>query len=651
MSIPSGQRARTKASDLSDIFRSAHGSRHSSKPGTVTGSSPTSAPVPADKPAVTKPRRSMLPFLGRKKPAEQYPVQPAAASARKSSVGPSPVNTLRRSFGNGHAVLMITPSTSGSCLEPPLPSSLPPLDVSPSTLGSKIAAHFTPLRSPSKAKSRHSLPQKPVVATPPTSSPTALSPPMPDLRTTSAESQRSSTQSRSTTPRPYRAPQSSAAGHGDNEEFSDLFTLPSQLKQPSKSVSPAVNTNLAYSTKRSAEVSPASITPPSSPRLQFPIPPSTIGRPSLAVTERRPMRNSGESNRKELASIPPQRSKIVVDNMSDRTAFTDLSSEDDRRRSYQRTISYSGSDTDASRAYDSGSGRAGFRHTASLPKSSMKPLAPSTKKAPSGSLANTSAPNCPQVVASQSSRLPGISPRPRANTLSITSNLIAPVKSVPVKATIMPDATADELREALVLQRKKHALLQQYVVTVTKRYEDDRTAMAKTVEKLERDIRKKTREIEGLRWLVIHNGAAGDIDAAASLARSSLSLQDDGDVPDGGQASSPSSRDAPAPNHGLRDGPSSLGQQDLGIHFPHTRQSSSSAEVLSDVVANSATSSQTSLSFLSLAASSSSPLSAIPEQLPHISRRGAPEIERRTTGYEGAPPYLACTYLDPIIWD
>lgn len=53
--------------------------------------------------------------------------------------------------------------------------------------------------------------------------------------------------------------------------------------------------------------------------------------------------------------------------------------------------------------------------------------------------------------------------------------------------------------------------------------------MAKTIQMLEREVRKKVREIEGLRWLVIHNGGADDIDAAANLARASLVTLDDGD--------------------------------------------------------------------------------------------------------------------------
>lgn len=101
----SAQRVRTKAPDFSELFRSTHGSRHSSRTGAGTGSSPSSTPSPGEKAIGTKApsRRSMLPFLGRKKP-EQSAV-PATSLPRKSvghaAYSATPVNTVRRSFGNG----------------------------------------------------------------------------------------------------------------------------------------------------------------------------------------------------------------------------------------------------------------------------------------------------------------------------------------------------------------------------------------------------------------------------------------------------------------------------------------------------------------------------------------------------------------------
>lgn len=104
---PPAQRARSKAPDFSELFRSANGSRYSSRTGSGAGSSPSSSPSSGEKPAGTKAssRRSMLPFLGRKKTAEQTAV-PALPTPSRKSVGNAaysvtPVNTVRRSFGNG----------------------------------------------------------------------------------------------------------------------------------------------------------------------------------------------------------------------------------------------------------------------------------------------------------------------------------------------------------------------------------------------------------------------------------------------------------------------------------------------------------------------------------------------------------------------
>lgn len=149
---------------------------------------------------------------------------------------------------------------------------------------------------------------------------------------------------------------------------------------------------------------------------------------------------------------------------------------------------------------------------------------------------------------------------------------------------VPPDASPEELREALSLQRKKYTQLQEYIITITKRYEDDRVALTKTIEKLERDIRKKTKEIEGLRWLVIHNGAVEDIDAAANLARSSLSAQDEGNAIDADQSSSSVTTKPPKlePDGSLEcppNGPSIQVQRGLGIDLGHARKSSATLEV------------------------------------------------------------------------
>ncbi|KAF8452674.1 hypothetical protein L210DRAFT_567776 [Boletus edulis BED1] len=227
-------------------------------------------------------------------------------------------------------------------------------------------------------------------------------------------------------------------------------------------------------------------------------------------------------------------------------------------------------------------------------------------------------------------------PRPRANTLSVTSNLVVPGQSLPksnhstpprssrANSDVRQDANIDELREALSQQRRKNVQLQEYVVTVTKRYEDDRMAMTRNIEKLERNIRKKMREIEGLRWLVIHNGAVSDIDAAANLARSSFSTQD-GDTVDGVRRPSP-----------LPSSPVASPQ-----HYGH--QSMSGHKDISAVVTTSGTSdlrldASSSVVSFSTSISEGTPLSTppslsiIPERIDGISRAERQRLKEERRG-------------------
>ena len=538
---------------------------------------------------------------------------------------------------------MITPSSSSLSPEPPLPSKLPSMDPHALSLGSKLAAHFTPLRSPSRnGKARYSMIQKPLAPTPPpVPSPTALSPPVPGIRAPSIESQHSSIRSRSTTPRPLRGPHSSAAENGDEEDFSDLFTLPNQLKKPQQSLkspsSTSVHLYLGDSPKKSGEFTPVTPVTPLGPPLQFPIPPSTIVPPRSILTDKSLPRYSSE-----LASLSSQRSRsaskhpspVRVD--SGRTLHSDFSSQDERQSSHYRTTSISGSDTDTSRANDSSYSGRSFRLAPVVPKpSSMKSKlsASSITKASSGPPPSVPLPSPPLSSAGLGPRsAPSTSPnriafpRPRANTLSVTSNLVVPGQALPksshsspprssrANSDATPEATVDELRESLSQQRRKNAQLQEYIFTITKRYEDDRMAMTKNIEKLERTIRKKMREIEGLRWLVIHNGAVSDIDAAANLARSSFSTQD-GDVLDDvrGPSPLPSTPVAPPHHHGLPFHQSMSGQK--GASITVTAATSGPELNTSSSVASFSTSSVSETTSLS-----TSSLSVIPERRDGISR-------------------------------
>lgn len=465
--------------------------------------------------------------------------------------------------------------------------------------------------------------------------------------------------SRSTTPRPLRGAASTAAENGDEEDFSDLFTLPDQLKKPQQSpkTPPATSVHiyLGDSPKKSGELTPTTPLTPSGPSLHFPIPPSTVIPRSILAERGFPRYSSERASLSSQGSRSPSKRPPpgAVDSGSGRTFHSDISSQDERQSSHRRTTSVSGSDTDTSRANESTYSASSFKLPPVSPKpSSMKHKlsASSVTKASSGpppSVPLPSPPLSPNPGAlgprSVSSTSPNrvTFPRPRANTLSVTSNLVVPGNAVPksnnsspprscrANSDVTPDITVEELQGALSHQRRKNVQLQEYIGTVTKRYEDDRMAMTRTIEKLERNIRKKMREIEGLRWLVIHNGAVSDIDAAATLARSSLSTQD-GDASDSVQRTSPLSSSPVVPPH--HDGPqfhqSMPGQIGVGISVAANTSTPDFGPDTSISVASFSTSSLSET--ISMTTSS---LSVIPERIDGISRSQRQKLkeERRAS--------------------
>ncbi|KAL4071744.1 hypothetical protein J3A83DRAFT_2898319 [Scleroderma citrinum] len=439
-------------------------------------------------------------------------------------------------------------------------------------------------------------------------------------------------------------------------DLTDLFRSTHGSRHASKNVAAEPGASTSSHPDKSANKSRRSMLPflgrKKSAEQPITVPPrkSTAGMPPVAPPS--------NTVRRSLGNGPVAHTR-QSDTGSERTIPLDHLSSDEYTRNRNRAASHSGSDTDASRAYDSSPRVSRIKQPAILRSSSIKQ--PSSYQSTVGKVPGGHPPPCPLpspplTASSQASMLPtissvnntgirsrqsGVPQRPRASTLSSATLLGSRSTSLqpgPSTSTtyqkafasenkialgIPPDASPEELREALSLQRKKYAQLQEYIITITKRYEDDRVGLTKTVEKLERDIRKKTREIEGLRWLVIHHGAVEDIDAAASLARSSLSTHDESDRPDTDRESSSTPRRylPPLASHGSAQsssGPTTGVQTGLRVYSNHTRQSSATLEVVPSLENVSAASSQTSLTLTTLQASVKS-LSAIPERPPQDS--------------------------------
>ncbi|KAH9947830.1 hypothetical protein B0H21DRAFT_821511 [Amylocystis lapponica] len=65
-------------------------------------------------------------------------------------------------------------------------------------------------------------------------------------------------------------------------------------------------------------------------------------------------------------------------------------------------------------------------------------------------------------------------------------------------------ASVEQLRDALNAQSAKYARLSAYLLTLTERHAVEKSELARRIEALEREARKREREVTGLRWLVMN---------------------------------------------------------------------------------------------------------------------------------------------------
>lgn len=86
-------------------------------------------------------------------------------------------------------------------------------------------------------------------------------------------------------------------------------------------------------------------------------------------------------------------------------------------------------------------------------------------------------------------------------------------------------ATVEQLREALAAQSAKYQRLSSYLLNLSERHAVEKSELMRRIETLEKEARKREREITGLRWLVMNagsgNGAAGKEKEGQSPAKPS----------------------------------------------------------------------------------------------------------------------------------
>ncbi|KII91747.1 hypothetical protein PLICRDRAFT_173554 [Plicaturopsis crispa FD-325 SS-3] len=273
------RRLRSKTSDISEFLR--HGSSRASSsrdtdPAAMSDPPPPLPPMPELSDA---PKRSRIPaFLGRSKTKKSPgPSRKSARLSRDSTISavPKPSITAEPEEPSSPPVLPTAPSTTS------LSSTLPPVNVSPQSLGSKFAAHFTPskLRMPSSPKKTAKSPLSPE-STPPIEESTSLSPSSAsNLRGPSHETTRSSVDgSRAQTPRGNASHPAITVSVSppaeDTMRYGDLYFSPRDI--PDSTMSPAQSAAIPGHIQD--ESSPGSLmqspSPPTTPHMEFPNPPS-----------------------------------------------------------------------------------------------------------------------------------------------------------------------------------------------------------------------------------------------------------------------------------------------------------------------------------------------------------------------------------------
>ncbi|KAI0698961.1 hypothetical protein C8T65DRAFT_553981, partial [Cerioporus squamosus] len=74
-----------------------------------------------------------------------------------------------------------------------------------------------------------------------------------------------------------------------------------------------------------------------------------------------------------------------------------------------------------------------------------------------------------------------------------------------------PNATPEQLREALRLQHEKYTRLSAYLLSLTERHALEKAELMRKVEVLEAGAARYDREMKGLKWLVAHGGKEKDV--------------------------------------------------------------------------------------------------------------------------------------------
>jgi len=406
-------------------------------------------------------------------------------------------------------------------LPPPSPVKPPP-----TSLGSKLAAHFVP-----RARKLSALSSK----RPPDLSTNAANLSPPDASNPRGESLDSgSSGTRSLTPRPSQPAITVSLSSENLEEYKDLFTMPKKKK--SSQVDPPPRDYTAPESLPPQSSSSPSLSPLISTK------PDEIARRGSAPTildasRQKTSRNQrGESPSTKMAK--PTRRASPTEKQDPPTPRNSDGKDSSRSNSFDKLlgppIQRRQPITTSTPAADYSAQQRLRMRQQTAEKLSKPPSMPLPQTPPSPSLPASSSPTIRPASILPPSNRSNTPSRPRSNTVGSTASVAnSPLsqstlpqspqtETTPVKVETnsldLDSASHGELKEALATRNRQYDELVNHLSKTLDKHASEKVALEKKVSQLEREMSKKENQIKGLMWLVANNKGPPATDFPPNLA-------------------------------------------------------------------------------------------------------------------------------------
>ncbi|KAF9463279.1 hypothetical protein BDZ94DRAFT_1259560 [Collybia nuda] len=546
--VSPSRRLRSKTSDITEFFRSSTSHGHQSRQTANDGQLQIPVPLPPlpdtlqanEASAGLKKMSTRIPFLGRSRKKSTHSASgaplPSSSGRGYDSTEIAESTTSKKDRRLSQPVSSSPPEETSRA--PPLPTILPPINVSSPSLGSKFAAHFTP------SKSRKPSPRRAHVAPSEGNASDTLSPPTSPRGASFDSASSGGSANRSPTPRATLQPTITVSLSPDNiEDYKDLFTLP-RKKIPAQKRHPSTPASEYRDTFHDGDSNiTLSPTPPTSPRMQFPNPPSD----TLPPGPHRP-----ESAHRDSQSSVDERPNQLSQGLKARPTISRRQNNSPKSDNLleESTNSQSTHTSELGPVIDiSPPSPVVLKSSPSFHRSRLRtptsgPSQPPTIPLPEPPKTSP-APTIPSLQPSQSNRSPGPSSGPiltqrrRAHTIGtvpspsqasspilnpsssgiqkrakVHSDNSTPVKHHSNKESInIRTATIEELRDALEVRNREYEELVRYLEKITSTHIVEKRSLEKRIFALEKDMSKKDNELRGFAWLVNNppHGAANPL--------------------------------------------------------------------------------------------------------------------------------------------